>query len=331
MKIGAALFMIISFCACSKILIKPNDANTGITCFNQIKNDLKNKYVFFDYKKVKWDSITSYYENRITKDMDETVLFTELSNMLASLRDGHVSLYAPIDTFRYLFYNGTLDNFNEGFVNSQYLIPNNAVTAGAIKHCLLSNEVGYIYYSSFKNEITLSNMNEVLNTYATTKGLIVDLRNNTGGSNDNIYRLMEHFVSEPKLVGLAQEKLSNANNDFSKPFEISIKPKGVLYNKPIVILTNSRIYSSANIFCGFMSQLSNVKLIGDKTGGGTGVPSSNQLPNGWLYRFSSSFVTLADGAQFENGIAPDINISTSAMDELNGKDALIEKAILELK
>ncbi|MBQ2208436.1 MAG: peptidase S41, partial [Prevotella sp.] len=41
------------------------------------------------------------------------------------------------------------------------------------------------------------------------------------------------------------------------------------------------MFSAANDFAVIMHALPNVKLIGDHTGGGSGLPMSNSLPNGW--------------------------------------------------
>ncbi len=317
--------------ACSKLLIKPNTKDTPINCYSQFYQDLKNKYVFFDYKKINWDSINRIYASQIDNTMNDAELFRVLSKMIATLKDGHTSLYAPTDTFKYLFYEGRPDNFNETFINTTYLSPNNFKSIETIKYCTLQNNIGYLYYPSFKNDLTEKGINEILNSFSETKGLIIDIRHNLGGNNDNIYRLIEHFVESTQILGYYQSKASAKSNDFTAPYSISIAPKGTSYLKPIVVLTNRRVYSSANIFSGFMSQLKNVKLIGDQTGGGSGVPTSNQLPNGWLYRFSSSIVSLADGQQFENGIAPAISVTTGTADEAMGKDAIIERAILELK
>jgi Peptidase family S41/Tricorn protease C1 domain len=325
------LLLSLNLLACSKVLIKPNTKNTPVNCYTQFYEDLKNKYVFFDYKRINWDSINNIYAPQINNDMANGALFQVLRHMIAPLKDGHTSIFTPTDTFKYLFYEGSNENFNASFISNTYLTPNHFNTTETITHCLLNGNIGYMHYPSFKNDLTENGMNAILNTYSNTKGLIIDIRHNTGGSNDNIYRLLEHFVTEKTLLGYYQEKASSKINDLTAPYPIYIEPRGTKYTKPIVVLTNSRVFSSANIFSGFISQLAQVKLMGDKTGGGSGAPTSNQLPNGWLYRFTSTVVTLSNHQQFENGVLPDIIINTGALDEAMGKDAIIERAILELQ
>lgn len=330
-KTLASIFILLLTVSCSKILVKPNIADSPQKTFNQLWGDINDKYVFFEYKNINWDSVKQVYEPLIYAEMENEELYDVLGDMILTLRDGHTSIYTPFDTCKYYFYKGVSNNFNSNFVLSTYLEPNNVKTTESIKHCLLNNSIAYLYYPSFKNDLTQEGMNEILGKYSSTNGLILDLRDNTGGSNDNIYRLFEHFISSDKLCGYFQEKVTNVPNAYTEPKPINIVSKGISYTKPIVVLTNRKVYSSANIFTGFMAQLPNVKVIGDITGGGCGLPTSNQLPNGWLYRFSSSYITFENGELFENGIIPDINVSTDSISEMIGVDLILERALQELQ
>jgi hypothetical protein len=313
-------------------LVKPNQEISPTSVFNQFWSDINNKFVFFDYKNVSWDSIKQVYEPLISDEMNENELFSVLSSMVVSLKDGHTSLYTPFDTCKYYFYEGVPNNFNSEFVKNTYLVPNNFQETETIRHCLLNNNVAYLHYGSFEDDVTEEGINSVLENYTNSNGLIIDIRDNTGGDLTNIYRLVEHFVENERLCGYFQEKLNEEHNSLTEPYPIYVSSRGVSFsNKSIIVLTNRKVYSSAHIFTCFMSQLPNVKIIGDMTGGGSGVPTSNQLSNGWLFRYSSGIVTFENRKSYESGLNPDINVSTGSESELLGKDLLIERAILELQ
>jgi C-terminal processing protease CtpA/Prc len=56
-----------------------------------------------------------------------------------------------------------------------------------LKHGFLDNkEIGYIRYGSFMSEFSDEALDLILNRYQSTKGLILDLRANGGGSIFNI-------------------------------------------------------------------------------------------------------------------------------------------------
>ena len=100
----------------------------------------------------------------------------------------------------------------------------------------------------------------------------------------------------------------------------------MMLDKPIAVLINRLSYSATNFFAAYMSTLPNVTLIGDRSGGGGGVPVSFELPNGWKFRLSATRTYLPDGFKIERGIEPDIYQGTGPAEEIEGIDAIIEKA-----
>lgn len=326
------LLMLFTFLSCETLILAPDGENTPLNNFNQLWNELNEGYVYFDYKGIDWDSVKTVFEPKISSDMSEDELFNTLADMLETLRDGHTSIRQNFIKRRsYNFTSGYLANFNKEFVIDTYLIPNDMDTTTWIRHCRLPEDIGYLYYSTFTNEVTADGMDEILTKYADTKGLIIDVRGNLGGDASNIWSIMEHFVSSATTVGFSQEKTGAGPGDLSEPEEFVINPSGVSYLKPILVLTNRGCYSACNAFAAYMSLLPNVKLLGDPTGGGGGLPVSNQLWNGWFFSYSSTYAYLPDGFVTENGIEPDILASTDESFENQGLDNIIETAIIELE
>ena len=68
------------------------------------------------------------------------------------------------------------------------------------------------------------------------------------------------------------------------------------------------------------------RSLGDNTGGGSGLPFTSELPNGWRVRYSASPHFDAEMNHIEFGIEPDIKIDMKSEDEAKGKDTLIEAA-----
>ena len=143
----------------------------------------------------------------------------------------------------------------------------------------------------------------------------------------NSDRLASHFFNEKTLVGYMRHKTGKGHDDFSKPYEIYVEPtSGVKYQKKVVILTNRSCYSAANDFVNAMRYAPKATIVGDKTGGGSGLPFSSELPNGWSIRFSASPIMDAEMNQLEFGIDPDIKIDMTEADIDKGIDTIIEKA-----
>lgn len=75
-----------------------------------------------------------------------------------------------------------------------------------------------------------------------------------------------------------------------------------------------------------MMQCPNVTIIGDQTGGGSGMPFSSELPNGWSIRFSACPIYDVNKNHTEFGIQPDIKVDMKTEDLLKNQDTLIEYA-----
>ena len=99
----------------------------------------------------------------------------------------------------------------------------------------------------------------------------------------------------------------------------------------MVVLVNRHAYSATNDFINSMRYLPLVTLMGDKSGGGSGLPFSSELPNGWGVRFSASPHLDAEGQHIEFGIDPDVKLDMDADDEARGIDTMIEAARALLK
>lgn len=300
--------------------------NTPQGNFEALWKIIDEQYCFLEYKQIDWDAVHDQYQPLITADMPPAGLFEVLGDMLAELKDGHVNLYSTSNTARY--WNWYLDyprNFSEALVE-QYLGRNYRI-AGGIDYVILEDNIGYARYESFGDAVGEGNLDEVLSYFALCDGLIIDVRNNGGGSLTYSDRIASRFTNEKVLTGYIQHKTGTGHNDFSTPEPIYLEPSDrIRWQKPVAVLTNRHSYSATNDFVNAMHCLPNVTLIGDKTGGGSGLPFSSELPNGWGVRFSASPHLNAQKEHIEFGIDPDIKLDMLKEDEEQGKDTIIEKA-----
>lgn len=283
-------------------------------------------YCFFDYKQIDWDAVYAKYRQQVSDDMDNEALFEVLGNMLGELKDGHVNLYASHDQARYWsWYEDYPRNYNEELIE-KYLGTDYRI-AGGIKYTTFQDNIGYISYTSFSNGMSESNLDEVLNHLNVCSGLIIDVRQNGGGTLTYATRLAQRFTNDKVLTGYILYKKGAGHSDFSDPEAVYLEPsERIRWQKPVVVLTNRRSFSATNSFVNQMRYLPHVTIMGDQTGGGSGLPFNSELPNGWLIRFSASPMLDANMQHTEFGIAPDVYVSLSDADVADGKDTIIEAA-----
>jgi C-terminal processing protease CtpA/Prc len=157
--------------------------------------------------------------------------------------------------------------------------------------------------------------------------MILDIRGNGGGNLTYAEKLAARFCNEKTLVGYMQHKNGKGHNDFSAEEPQYIEPSSNLrWQKPVVLLTNREVFSAANEFTKFMRCMPQVTVVGDQTGGGSGLPFTATLPNGWTVRFSACPSYDRNHQQTEFGIAPDYNIAITDQDFMRGRDTIIEFA-----
>ena len=301
------------------------DTQTGN--FEALWKIMDEHYCFFDYKQVDWDSIHTVYAARISESMGDEALFTVLGEMLGELKDGHVNLSAAHDLARYWSWKEDYpENFDET-VQKNYLGTDYYITGG-LEYKILDDNIGYIYYGSFSDAFGASNLDQIISKMSICDGIIIDIRNNGGGELTNVDKLACRFFENKTLVGYIRHKTGTGHNDFSDPYALYEEPSKRInfLEKPVAVLTNRSCFSAANDFVNTMHYAKNVFTVGDSTGGGSGLPFSSELPNGWVVRYSSSPMTNADDEQIEFGIAPDYKVDMTDEDSDSGLDTIIEKA-----
>lgn len=294
--------------------------------FDALWTIIDRNYCFFEYKNIDWDAVYKKYSVRVTANMENDELFKLMGDMLSELKDGHVNLIASHDVSRYWqWYQDYPANF-DATIQSRYLGKDFSIASG-LYYKILEDNVGYIYYSSFSSDIGESNLDQVLNRMAVCKGIIIDVRNNGGGSLTNVERLAGRFFNEKTHVGYISHKLGPGHNDFSElhPKYVTSSNR-VRYQKPVIVLANRGCYSATNDFVSIMKYAPNATVIGDKTGGGSGLPFSMELPNGWSIRFSASPMFNAEKEHIEFGVEPHKFVNMLEGDIKAKRDTLIETA-----
>jgi hypothetical protein len=315
---------------CEKALDLKSPDTDPVAVFEEVWHIMDKQYALFNVKQADWKLTYNAFRPRIAGNLSEEELFSILGEMLETLKDGHVVLFGKSDTSGYdNFYKSFPVNFNYRNIVNRYL-NNDYKSKGPFQYKIVEN-VGYLYYRSFSEQITDDDINFMINEMNATKGLILDLRSNPGGNSSNVNKLASWFVPEKRLVKYELIKNGPGHDDFFDPRAFYVSPAIGLYDKPVALLTNRSCFSACNDFALYMSGLEQVTIIGDQTGGGGSVPQNYLLSNGWKLQFSATITLSPLKQHVENGILPDVYRNISPIDELNGSDPIIDRAFAYLK
>lgn len=130
----------------------------------------------------------------------------------------------------------------------------------------LEQNIGYLKFNSFENakyggETAVAAMNFLANCYA----IIIDLRENGGGSPTMIQLISSYFFDEATHLN----NFYIRETDTLKQFWTQSHIEGPsLADKPLFILTARRTFSGAEEFTYNMKNLKRATIIGETTGGG---------------------------------------------------------------
>jgi len=323
-----SLLFILSSCVDSEY----SSVDTPQNNFEVLWKLMDEHYCFFDYKKetigVDWYEVRARYSKKINPEMSKTQLFEVMCQMVGELRDGHVNIGATFDLARnWSYFEDYPRNFNTELVEDYLGNSNEYSIAGGLKYRILDDNVAYVRCASFDNTIGDGNLSLMLDALRPCHGMILDIRNNGGGLLTDAEDLAERFTNEPTLVGYMYHKTGKGHNDFSSPEPVYIYPDpSIRWQKPVVVLTNRKVFSAANDFVKAMREFPLVTIMGDTTGGGSGMPFTLEMPNGWSVRYSAVVTLDADKNHIEFGIEPDIVCSLDSAQLLLHRDSMIETA-----
>lgn len=336
-RIIAVLLLSIGLAGCEKLMMSKPGGKKPTDVFENVWKTLEEGYVYFGYRAVNWDEVYKEFKPKINDTMTSAQLFDTCVQMLMRLEDPSVSLKASFAEYHYPDTSNYLPNFNRRLLERNYW--KNYKQAGPFIHTVIDS-IGYIYYSSFEDKITDAHLDiiiEPLREDSNIRGVIFDIRDNKGGDINNAFTLLKRMGVDTsfKLSAVlfkAFYKKGPERGDFTEAQTSYIEQSGkVKFPKRFVLLTNRTTMAEAALFTTGAKGFTNVKVMGDTTGGRAGRIVGAELPNGWILEYPASYFTTDDGRNLEDGVLPDKTVHTTPADEAQGKDAILEAALLEIK
>lgn len=163
-------------------------------------------------------------------------------------------------------------------------------------------DIGYIQILSFIGSTTYNEFLEALANTEKTKGLIIDLRGNSGGLLPNAVYMANLFINKGNIVSIV------GRNGYKK----KIKAQDLKYQvkKPIVLLIDENSASASEIFSGALKDYGKATIIGTKSFGKGMVQRIIPMPNETGINLTiAKYLTPNDTDINKKGIEPDIKVT----------------------
>jgi len=299
--------------------------------YNQEKQELVEKiselitenYVFPDLGKKYGKEILSQYDSgKFTAITDAKTFGDSVTNILQTLmNDKHVG-------FRLIEASDLNENkFGSLHHPVRYFRLGQAEHLGISRLDWIEKEIGYLNYTRFytQNEAKQMLINAI-QFLSTANAIIIDLRENQGGSGDFIPLLCSYFLPYPTpLTGTYYSK-ENITLDSRTYKEIEGKR---LLEVPLFILISNKTFSAAEYLSYNLKVTKRAALIGEPTKGGAHSVDWFQVGERFeIYIPTARAINPITGTNWEGkGIMPDVQVTSDSA--LDTAIVLAKKAAIE--
>ena len=157
-------------------------------------------------------------------------------------------------------------------------------------YTVLDNNIGYINLSTFSGNPAKEFKQAFLDLKK--KGitsLVIDLRNNGGGSLEESIEIANFFLPRGKTLVTTKGKIAQSSNSYKtlrEPLDLEI---------PLAVLVNSATASASEILAGSLQDLDRAVIIGNRTFGKGLVQTPRPLPYGATMKITTSKYYIPSG------------------------------------
>jgi carboxyl-terminal processing protease len=308
--------------SCSRPL-KGSDRGRNIAVFAQTFAEL---YPFFEQRGVDWAAATQAARAKTDDD-----LFEVLAGMVRPLNDGHVTIAAgerSLDpetvsapgaapdgsAWGWKSLRSSLRDYVQG---PETPLQAPAVLAGnrRVLYGRLPDGIGYLaplamgaWVEGQTDETAsvehvaaaVALMDQIVSELGDTRGMVVDLRLNSGGFDAVAMEIVSRFAAQRTLA--FRKRVPG-----SEPYDVYLEPgKGRHFSGPVAVLIGDNTVSAGETAALAFASLPQAHLLGQPTRGILSDAIPKTLPNGWTYTLSVESVLTPEGVLAEVvGVQPD--------------------------
>lgn len=198
------------------------------------------------------------------------------------------------------------------------------INVETVKYKVLENQIGYISISEF-DSVTGDQFAKALKQLQkkNIKGLVVDLRNNPGGSLTTVCDILDSILPKGLIVYTKDKN--------GKKEEYTSDEKHQL-NLPMSVLVNGQSASASEIFAGAVQDYGKAEIVGTQTYGKGVVQNLFDLKDGTCVKLTTSEYFTPKGRNIDGkGITPDVKIEYKYNAKDPKADNQLDKAVSVVK
>ncbi|HEX8170950.1 MAG TPA: S41 family peptidase [Thermoanaerobaculia bacterium] len=186
----------------------------------------------------------------------------------------------------------------------------------------LPGNVGYLDLRSFPPpDVAGTVAAAAMNFLAGTDAVIIDVRNNSGGTGDMVTFLATYFFAQPTaLFNTVRRAQGTITQDRTLPYV----PGPRLTKQELFILTSKTTFSAAEAFAFGLQQLKRATIVGETTRGGANAGRYTDVPPNFRLFVSNAHATsAATGTSWDKaGVKPEIPVAADKALDAAHREAL---------
>ncbi len=346
-------------------------ANTPQNNYAVFWQTFAEQFALFPLYQTDWVAVDRKYRSQVTASTTPEELFGILREMILPFHNAHTNINAASINRQYVGYRPAseiglqlqatsslslkeiLDLFSQRAQRTRDIIESKYSDAKLRPYCndviyfgMLKGSVGYLRILGFddyakeggfaQGGVSLeAALDDIFKDAQQMKGLILDVRINTGGADPYCLAIASRLTNAKYL---AYSKVTRNNLSgrlhFTAPqpawVEVSTRPG---YRGNVVLLVGPDTLSGGETFAmALMGRKPKMSAIGENTQGVFSDVFGHKLPNGWTFGFPNELYLTKSGKSFDGrGVPPNIRVPVFPRADLEiGRDGAVERALAVL-
>jgi carboxyl-terminal processing protease len=191
-----------------------------------------------------------------------------------------------------------------------------------VKQRVVADDIGYMSLRGFPEPSVIDSIEQNVATFQEqgVRGLVLDLRGNSGGRIDVGTRLLSHFLPAGSTVYEETDRSGQNRMHFSRA--------GNQYGLPLVVLVDGGTASMGEIFASAVQEHGAATIVGTTTAGSVAAAQVFSLPDGAGLQVTVYEIRSPEGKQLNRiGVQPDEVIEPDPAGAAQGNDPVLSRAI----
>ncbi|NLZ07551.1 MAG: hypothetical protein GXY19_20465 [Phycisphaerae bacterium] len=295
----------------------------------RLREAIDTQYSYKDLRGVDWAAVFAEHMPALEGAKNPAAFAEAVARLLAHARDMHIWIEVAGTTVQ-PFKRDIVRNYNLDTLAK--VVPVFQKRSAVVYTGRFDNGVGYIRIDSWDSKHTeaLEQVYVALGELASARGLVVDVRPNSGGAEPLAQKFAGCFIDKPVVYAKHVYRDASAPSGFGQTQERVLEPSKPRpkYRGKVAVLMGPANMSSCEAFLLMMKQVPGCKLVGAASYGSSGNPKPVDLGNGVTVYLPSWKALRPDGTCFEGqGIAPDFAVNATPV-ELEAADPVLQAAVL---